>query len=744
MHKFVFFLILLNLHLVLAQSIVLVIDETDRRIFDGRIRPDVMIAPPQTPAPTLKIKSHLVTISVTDQIAVTEIDQVFNNPFPQQMEGHYLFPLPADANVNQFSMWMNGQEVHAEILESSQATQIYQSIVSRRRDPGLLELIGTQLLKVHVFPIPAQSDTRIRLSYTYTLPSDHQMMEVFYPINTSKFINYPVEQCSVLVKIKNQKGLTTVYSPTHDMDIQKKSDHEAVASWEKANHLPLNHFKLYITESDKNFGIHGLTHRLPGEEGYFMLMLSPKQEDLKEVPKDVVFVVDTSGSMAGPRMTQTKAALAYCVSKLKPQDRFNIVPFSTEARIFAEQLQEANETNLARAQIYVEKLLPRGGTNINESLEIGLSFLETGKLSIVVFLTDGLPTIGERNIDNILKNVKNNNKAKASIFTFGVGDEINTVLLDKMAEEHNGTQEYVSDLEDIKVKIARFFDKLSSPVMTDVRINYVGFRPTDVYPKKLPNLFKGGQLLLTGRYQAQGSQAIQLIGKVEGKEVILTDELSFAQVQKENEFVPRIWANRKVGYLMEEIRSHGVNEELKQEIIRLGKTFGIVTPYTSFLAVEESELATLPPGVFSNGRGGNRPLEERVRREAQSMTNEFEQASAGAPAVKESEKAIRFKLADNLESTDEAKKANSEDLKNKTGVSSAQVKSAGDKTFILREETWVESTGDHQSENLIKIQAFSQEYFDLIQKHPEIAKYLSIGSDLIFNFEGKSYYISSK
>jgi hypothetical protein len=272
---------------VFAQSIVLIENPTDRLILERRamdIEPTVL-EPVVTPPNNLQIKSHLVTINITDQIAVTEIDQVFNNPFPQQMEGHYLFPLPADANVNQFSMWMNGQEVHAEILESSQATQIYQSIVSRRRDPGLLELIGTQLLKVHVFPIPAQSDTRIRLSYTYTLPSDHQMMEVFYPINTSKFINYPVEQCSVLVKIKNQKGLTTVYSPTHDMDIQKKSDHEAVASWEKANHLPLNHFKLYITESDKNFGIHGLTHRLPGEEGYFMLMLSPKQEDIEGSPQ---------------------------------------------------------------------------------------------------------------------------------------------------------------------------------------------------------------------------------------------------------------------------------------------------------------------------------------------------------------------------------------------------------------------------------------------------------------------------
>jgi Ca-activated chloride channel family protein len=216
MHKFVFFLILLNLHLVLAQSIVLVIDETDRRIFDGRIRPDVMIAPPQTPAPTLKIKSHLVTISVTDQIAVTEIDQVFYNPFERQMEGHYLFPLPADANVNQFSMWMNGKEVHAELLERETATQIYQSIVSRRRDPGLLELIGTQLLKVHVFPILAKSDTRIRLSYTHTLKKDEEMMELSYPINTSKFSEYPVQECSLLVKIKNQRGLTTVYSPTHD------------------------------------------------------------------------------------------------------------------------------------------------------------------------------------------------------------------------------------------------------------------------------------------------------------------------------------------------------------------------------------------------------------------------------------------------------------------------------------------------------------------------------------------------
>ncbi|MEK7484983.1 MAG: VWA domain-containing protein, partial [Planctomycetota bacterium] len=664
-------------------------------------------------------------------------DQIFYNPFPTQMEGHYLFPLPADANVNQFSMWMNGIEVHAEILESAQATQIYQSIVSRRRDPGLLELVGTQLLKVHVFPILPQADTRIKLSYTYTLQSDSNMMEVFYPINTSKFINFPVEQCSVLVKIKNQKGLATVYSPTHDMDIQKKSDHEAVASWEKANHTPLNHFKLYITESDKNVGIHGLMHRLPGEEGYFMMMLSPKQEDMREIPKDVVFVIDTSGSMAGVKMTQTRDALTYCVSKLKPQDRFNIVPFSTEARFFAESLQEANEANLSRAQIYIEKLLPRGGTNIDEGLQLGLNMMKSDRLGIVLFLTDGLPTIGERNVDNILKNVKTANKASASIFAFGAGNEINTSLLDKLASENNGAQEYVAENEDIKVKIARFFDKLSSPVMTDVRVNFVGFHPTDVYPKKLSNLFKGSQLLITGRYASTGSQAIQLIGKIEGKEVVLTDELSFTEVEKTNDFIPRIWANRKVGYLMEEIRMHGVNNELKQEIIRLGKTFGIVTPYTSFLAVEESELSNLPGDVRRQMNEENRPaapmeaLKKSVR--------DFEGATEGKDAIAQSKSGSLKRETASMEDMD--KQNESDD----GAVSSDPMKMIGSKTFIKRGNTWVDSTlPADKKEALLKIVAFSKEYFELIQKNADVAKYLSIGANIIFVFEGQYYHIVSE
>jgi Ca-activated chloride channel family protein len=457
--------------------------------------------------------------------------------------------------------------------------------------------------------------------------------------------------------------------------------------------------------------------------------------------------------MAGPRMTQTKAALAYCVSKLKPQDRFNIVPFSTEARIFAEQLQEANESNLARAQIYVEKLLPRGGTNINESLEIGLSFLEEGKLSIVVFLTDGLPTIGERNIENILKNVKNNNKAKASIFAFAVGDEINTVLLDKLAEEHNGTQEYVTDQEKIDVKISRFFDKLSSPVMTDVRLNFVGFHPTEIYPKKLPNLFKGSQLLITGRYQSSGTKAIQLIGTFNGQSSTLTDETNFHEKNQENDFVPRIWANRKVGYLMEEVRMHGVNEELKQEIIRLGKQYGIVTPYTSFLAVEESELAGLPSGFMNNlGRLGGGSVNEPARRRDLDQLRlqeeaDFEGATSGASAVRQSKGMGKKKEAQSMEDAlgilDDSKDLGEWNEGSDKNTQSL-VKMVGDKTFIAIGSAWVDSVYKKDSFEVHKIVAFSKEYFDLIQKNQGIAKYLSVGVPLLIVFEGKCYQIVEK
>lgn len=552
------------------------------------------------PSAPLAIRSYAADVVIKDTVAKTRIDQVFVNSTDRPLEGTFYYPLPQGAVVSEFTMYIGSTPVKGELVEQTQARGIYNDIVRRTRDPAILEYAGRNLLKMDVFPIEAKSDKRIILEYAQQLPIEGDMVRFVHPLDAGKMVKYPVGSLSIACSIESSHGIKAIYSPSHEIDTFREGDHKLTAGLEASNVVTLKDFTLFYTLSDADFGLSVLSQRPKGDEdGYFMLLLAPKQEFAQEAiqAKTVVFVFDTSGSMNGEKIEQARNALTYCLGNLGKDDHFNVVTFSTAVSVLSPTVLPATPDEIAKAKEFVGKIAARGGTNIEEALKTALASIDGADgPTMVVFMTDGLPTVGVRDIDEILKSVAAANTAeggtpKSRVFVFGVGDDVNTHLLDKLASSSGAASQYVLPGEDIEVAVSTFYEKVSHPVMTDVRLDFGDVYVHDYYPQDLPDLFKGSQLTVFGRYRGAGEVAVKLRGDVGGKQQEYAYDARFAEIEEANDFVPRLWATRRVGHLLDEIRLHGETQELKDEVIALGKEWGLVTPYTSYLVLDEAERA---------------------------------------------------------------------------------------------------------------------------------------------------------
>jgi Ca-activated chloride channel family protein len=336
--------------------------------------------------------------------------------------------------------------------------------------------------------------------------------------------------------------------------------------------------------------------------------------------------------------------------------------------------------------------------------------VETARPSIVIFMTDGLATEGVVETDRILDNVDDAAPESARLFTFGVGDDVNTILLDRMARDHRGASAYVRPGQSIDEEVSSFYAKVSTPLLSDLDIDYGRVRVEDTYPYPLPDLFAGTQIIMVGRYRRGGDTTVTLRGVVNGREHTFEyGDVRFRDSGGEA-FIPRLWATRKVGYLLNQVRLHGESRELVEEIVELSVRYGIMTPYTSFLVNEDEQ-------VFSE-EGRSRTVEKEM------VIMATPAAPSGQAAVDEAEKKME------LERSDRA-----------TGTSSEAVKVVRDKAFLLREGMWIDTTYDMERMKPIKVGFMSDDYFALIGAHPEWGAYLSIGERVLVVLGGKAYQV---
>src|SRR5688500_13214947 len=544
----------------------------------------------------LEIRSVKATATIKEQVAQTKIEQEFYNPNPRQLEGTFILPLPKGAHLEKFRMEVNGKMTDAELLSAEKAKGIYEEIVRKAKDPALLEYVRRDLLKVRIFPIEPNSTKKIEVSYTQLLKSDGGLVSYSIPLNTAKYCSTPVKNFSLKLEVESGTPLKTIYSPTHNVEVLRHGSKTATIGMEQAEMSGNKDVELFYSAEKSELGMSLLTYKKSGDDGYFMLFASPGFDSgtKKNIPKDVVFVLDTSGSMSGKKLEQAKKALTFCIQNLNDEDRFEVIRFSTETEALFREMRKVSDTSRKEAETFVTNLKTIGGTAINDALRTALETgdKESKRPKLIVFLTDGLPTVGDTSVEGILKTVADRSKGNTRIFAFGVGTDVNTHLLDRIAEETRAASQYVLPDEDMEVKVSSFFSKINDPVLADLALDFGQIKTGRIHPGKLPDLFKGQQLIVIGRYKEGEKSKVTLSGKIGEEEKKFTEALQFEREETKHEFIPRLWATRRVGFLLEEIRHRGENGELKEEVTQLAKQYGIVTPYTSYLVTEDQPIET--------------------------------------------------------------------------------------------------------------------------------------------------------
>lgn len=715
-----------------AQGVVVPII-CDRRPCPMPPRP---LPPRPIPLPNvLPVKSIKIDTRIEGQVATTHLEQVFRNDTPYTLEGTYFFPIPESASIVEWAIWENGKKLVGEVRTREEARRIYDEIVRRQRDPGLLEYAGKDLFQASIFPIPPNSDKKLELKYSEVLKADSGTVGYRYPLGTGHNLwrrplpdevtpmrSRPVPQqqqfgtVSGRVEIVGREALRNIYSPSHEIEVNKKGENSAVISFESSRNA--NDFQLFYGLSNNEFGLSLLTYREPGKDGFFLLQLSPK-DNLSErdlVNKDIVFVLDTSGSMADEgKMEKARNALLFGVRTLRDGDRFNIINFAGEEHLFEDRLTEVASGSRSRGEEFVRKLRPNGGTNINDALLAAMKqFDSSNRPKMLVFLTDGRPTIGEANIERIIENSRRQKVNGLRLFTFGVGYDVNTQLLDKLAEENRGRADYVEPKEDLEVKVSAFFNRVNSPVLTDIKLDFGDVRTDLMYPRALGDIFRGTQMTIIGRYRNESDLkniTLRLTG-VTGSEnrSFAYPNLEFPKRADKNDFLPRLWATRRVGWLLEQIRVNGVNKELRDEIVDLGTRYGIVTPYTSYLAIEDGVLPDNP-------------------RDRASRVDMNQAPTSGQGAVMASKEARRKQ--ESVTIVDEKDSDVNES-------STRSIRKIGVKTFYLRDGVWTDSEFDAAKrlpESTVKFA--SEEFFRMIAEDKEIARFLAVGERAVIVWRGR-------
>lgn len=685
--------------------------------------------PPQPPPPArLSIKYHRVTVTIENQLAVTRIDQVFVNEENYQVEGIYMFPLPADATISQFAMWVDGQKMDGQAMGRDEARRIYEDIVRSQRDPALLEYVDRGAFRASIFPIPPKGERRIEIEYSQVLAAEQGLVHYIYPLDTERFSAKPLEQVSIDVQIKSHEAIKAIYSPSHNVAVSRRGDYEARVGYEESNVRPDRDFDLYYSVSQDAIGLDLITYNDDKEDGFFVLLVAPQVtvDQNQIVSKDVIAVIDTSGSMDGAKIRQAQDALRFILDHLNPEDRFNIVRFSTDVQTYATGLRPATEREQAKR--FVDGLRAAGNTDINRALLEALNSADKERPTILIFLTDGVPTTGEMRADKIIANVKASMRSNVRLFAFGLGDDVNTYLLDTLSQENRGVAAYVRPGQKIDEQVSAFYAKVSTPVLADLQIDWGDLGTYDTYPTPLPDLFAGSQLVVVGRYRPHFEVGRPMIDTITLRGTVNQELQTFTyplpntfSPEARTDFIPRLWATRKIGYLLTQIRLYGESKELVQQIVDLAVRYGIVTPYTSFLVnetrllteadrekVAEQQRSALPllmPGMGGAGGGG-----------------------VGAPAVDASQN--QQKLYD----AQQAPSATG-------GQAAQQIRVVGAKTFIQQAGVWIDTTFDPSKMRPVEVDFGSDDYFGLVAARPEWGQYLAVGQQVIVVLDNRAYKI---
>ena len=676
--------------------------------------------------------SSSVRTRVEGRVATVEVEEQFRNTGPGLAEGTYLYPLPGEAVFQNFSLWMGENEMHGEMMGADQARGVYEDIVRRLRDPALLTLEGHGLVRARIFPIQPGETRRVVLRYTQLLQREGDALRLRYAIGqrgplTSGALNEPPganDQFHFRVTLPNAESWGTPYSPTHRITTQVQDGALQISLDSTAS----GDVELYLPLRNGLVGTSLSTYAPGGEDGYFMLLISPAQsDDAAALPKDLTLVVDISGSMSGDKIEQAKSALRQALGTLGASDRFRLISFSNRVTNFHDGFTPATPDNISDARHWVDGLVADGGTNIAGALDVALGgTVAEDRLPIVVFMTDGIPTIGEQSPERIAETA-GARIGRARVFTFGVGSDVNTYLLDRLAQEGRGSAQYVAQDASVEQAIGSLMNKVRHPALVNLHIDEDS--PAELvqtYPSRLPDVFFGEELVVFGRYHGTGSGRITVTGQRGSRTERFTTDAVFPASATVNAFIPRLWASRRIGELTRQVRIEGASENLVNEIRDLGLRYGILTAYTSYLVQEPVT-------------GGIRPLPTAM------MNQPAPSQQTGNHAVAEARASSALMGAGNLASADAAASKALDDyaVAGRGGAGAGpQTRLVEGKLFIRRDSVWTDAA-QQASLRVYDVAPFSDAYFQLVRALPEIAPFLRTGDMVLVTGRRASIRITS-
>ncbi len=554
----------------------------------------------------MSMKTYDANTVIDNQVATTTVDQVFHNDATQysQIEATYVFPLPQGAVITQLVYWFNGNKYVANIRERQEAQAAYDATIRRSLDPALLQYFGENTFKLSIAPINYNTDVRFSISYTELLPYNFNKMRYDFLLSTTGLSTKPLDRVSLSITLKTSTDLTRVESPTHGNNalnqIIKISDREYTIRFGDEHYSPDKNYRLEYEYKRDSMNVNVLCY-VPtaadsvGEDGFFATWVVPSDNINKStLPRSVVVCADISSSMEGKRIEQLRVGLNAFVDNLHPQDHFNILLFSTNVIRFQPDLVPATSDNVALALDYIRKNVNAAGlTNISDALNACYqNTFRDSTVKIIAFMTDGMPSWGELDSNKIINSVAAHKSQDIRLFSYGIGEEPSRYLLTKIAGASGGYATFISNDDSISVVIANNFERLSKAVLTNIDLNYGGLDYYDLFPRKLPDLFFGAQVLQLGRYRHGGTYPLTLSGNASDKAFSLSKPETYASITGGNRSVSRLWASSKIDYLLAQIDSLGERKELVTAIIDLSLRFQILTRYTALYSDPNKDKAS--------------------------------------------------------------------------------------------------------------------------------------------------------
>jgi Ca-activated chloride channel homolog len=676
------------------------------------------------------VRELAVDANIRNQIAEVNVTQVLYNQTARQMEIEIYFPLPEQSTIQSFLLMVDGNEIPGMLMPKEEATRIYQGIVRAKKDPALLEYVGYGLFKTSVFPVPARTARTITLRYVQVCKKSQEMVEFSYPFSTQKYSSVPLQKVSMNIRIESKEDIKSIYCPSDQVDVSRNGNKKATVKMDYSSKLPDRDFQLIYTTSNGTLGASLMSYMPPNSStGYFLLLASPevKRADVKPAAKSVVFILDRSGSMSGNKIEQAREATRFIISNLNDGDKFNIIAYDDAVGSLHNNLKPVSQQTRREAVDYIDRILAGGGTNINGALMMGASMInDRNTPSYIIFLTDGLPTTGIVNELQINDNFTKANKNKARLFAFGVGDNVNARLLDRLSSQNGGTSEYVRPGEDIESKVSALFRNMTVPALTDMQLSFDSGGIDYTYPSPLPDLFDGGQIVAVGKYSQHGKTTARITGKNEAGRQHFQFPVQLARSNESNDhaFIAKIWATRRIGHLINQIDLNGKNPELVGELVKLSKEYGILTPYTSFLAREDVDIQN-PAQLQSQTQTQLRQLEKVSGKDA--VDQRVSKNSYMAAAIPTEQEDITV----------------GEVTMSRTEIA-GNVKNMGSKTFYKRDKTWIEGTlTRHEISNATVIKQMTDPFFKLnSQLDAQSNQYLAMGEDVVVKLNGNVYRIT--